>query len=73
MRDAFCVNLIECRCNLAYLSGAEKAANDCVSVSPIMRQIGLYAGRLLAPQWLRRTHGSSPAPQGEYINSLRFP
>ena len=56
VRDALGVKLVGRGRDLADLIGTEKAANDGITVAPIMREIGLDRGRDFASKRLRRTH-----------------
>src|SRR6185295_4125259 len=69
----FGMDLIDCRGDVGDLVSSEHAADDRVTVPPIMRQIGIYVAVTVDPQALRRTHHPSPRPREEYINSLTFP
>ncbi len=57
VRRAFGVDLVQRSSDFLDFAAAEKAANDSITVAPIMREIGIDPGRILAPQCLRRTHG----------------
>src|SRR5260221_3067291 len=65
VRVALGVNLVGCGRHFPDFRAAEKAADDGISVAPILREIGSYLDRFVASQTLRITHGISHAPHGE--------
>src|SRR5258707_15084623 len=65
VRLALGVNLVGCGRDFPDFRTAEKAADDGISVAPILREVCSYLDRFIASQTLRITHGISPAPAGE--------
>jgi hypothetical protein len=59
------VKLVRRRGDLPDFIEAEKAADDGVSLAPIMLEIGLMCRRHFASKRLRRTHNVSPPPRGK--------
>jgi hypothetical protein len=73
MRDALGIKLVQRGTNFLDLTRAEEASDYGISGPQILAEIGLNAGRFIAPECLRTPHYLSPTPRAGYSKSLTFP
>ena len=70
VRRALRVELVQRAGDFIDFVAAEEAANDGITFAPIMREIGIDPGRILAPQCLRRTHALNSPPRSKTIATI---